>query len=60
MTSETTHICDQCANTIDQKSARVSATINVFGADGISKTNEYDFHSFAHLIAWAQAQPEPE
>ena len=59
MTAETTRTCDQCTLKIDPRAVRVSASISVVGADGLETVRDYDFHSFAHLVAWAQTQPEP-
>jgi len=38
---------------------RVHISEQLVYPDGRTTTRELDFHSYAHLVAWAQIQPEP-
>ncbi len=51
--------CDQCLQSIPVDATRLHISEQVAYPDGRTTTRELDFHSYAHLVLWAQAQPEP-
>ena len=51
--------CDSCGEEIVAPPHLVVVVQVVDEEIGKARTVELDFHSYAHLIAWAQAQPEP-
>jgi len=57
--ADTPYTCAQCGQLIPADSIRVHISEQLVYPDGRTTTRELDFHSYAHLIAWAQGQAEP-
>lgn len=57
--TDTPYICAQCLQPIAVDSTRLHSSEQFFFPDGRTTSRELDFHSYAHLVLWAQAQPEP-
>ena len=59
MAVSATYTCAQCGQPISADTPRLHSSEQVAYPDGRTTTRELDFHSYAHLVLWAQAQPEP-
>ena len=57
--ADTGYICTQCGQAIPADKARLHTSEQIVYPDGKTTTQELDFHSYAHLVLWAQAQAEP-
>ena len=57
--ADTGYTCAQCGQTIPVDRPRAHLSEQIVYPDGKTTTQELDFHSYAHLVVWAQAQPEP-